>query len=353
MIIDTLKLQAALANIRPIVGRRQNLPILSCVKLHTERNQLHITGSNLDEFVVEQVEVDGEFKPVCVRFDYLSNALIGDTADITFAKSKISLRCGKNVSSLSTLDAGEFPPLPKMVKSSKQGLACAELSKFVKAVSWAASKDPSRYILNSVLIESRAKQLTVLGTNGREMAFVKEAVIGSDCECLIPSGFASNAAAALARDGAILETSENQIRVTHNEGEYYCKRVEGNFPNYKQVIPNKTKLLAKLNVEEMLSLLRGVACYGNAQDAEIKGVFKFSNKGLVVEFKEPNSGTELIRELAGKYEDFTVALATAKMLKIFQQIKTDEAALRFVDELSVLTIEAGNLTVLTMPIRLT
>jgi DNA polymerase-3 subunit beta len=351
MNIDASKLRTALDNLKPLVGRRQTLPILACVKLHTERNRLHLAATNLDEFAVEQVEAGGELKPACIRFDHLYNALFGDTADIALKENKISVRCGKDSSSLSAVDAAEFPTLPKMVKSAKQGLACGELSRFVKSVSWAASSDPVRYNINSVFIESSGKELMAVATNGREMAFVKEAIIGSDCEFLIPSAFAANAAAALARDGAILETSENQIRVTHNEGEYYCKQVEGRFPNYKRVIPLETKPLGKLNVAEAIAMLRSIVCYGDAADTDIKGIFIFSKNGLVVKFDEPRAGTELSRELAGKYTDFTVALSAAKMLKIFQHIQAEDVTIRFVDIFSPLVIEAGNLTAMTMPMR--
>src|ERR1017187_9723130 len=162
MNVETSKLKAALDNIRPIVGRRQTLPILSCIKLHTEQNRLHITGSNLDEFIVERIESDGEIDPVCVSFNRLGMALSGKSVFITTKGRKILVKCGEDETLISTLPADKFPPLPKFENSKTHGVACADLANAVNQVAFAGSTDPGRYILNSVLISSSAKKMTTV-----------------------------------------------------------------------------------------------------------------------------------------------------------------------------------------------
>ena len=64
-----------------------------------------------------------------------------------------------------------------------------ELANALNLVSWSASTDDSRYVLKSALIESHAKKLTVVATNGREMAFVETALIGSKFSIIVPADF--------------------------------------------------------------------------------------------------------------------------------------------------------------------
>jgi DNA polymerase III subunit beta len=349
MKIETSKLKTALDYVRPIINRRMVLPILSCVKLHTERNRLHITATNLDEYIVERVEVDGEIEPVCISFNYFCAALSGETTEIKSSKGVIIIKCGENETSLSTMDAGEFPAIPKFEKGENHGVACADLSDAINQVAWAASVDESRYVLMSVLIHSSAKNLAIVATNGRELAIVNVPLIGSEFEIVFPSSFVSSFCASLARMGAVLSSNEKQVRVSHDWGNYFCKQVEGAYPNYKGVIPAKTKPLGTVSVEEFLGMVSNCAAF--SEHPEAKGLFRFSKKELSVEFVGDNNAT-LSRHMAGSFAEFGVALSTKKLARIFSQLKTDEAKLFFVDELLPITIESGNLKVFTAPMRM-
>jgi len=350
MKIKTSEIKTALDNIRPIVGRRQTLPILSCVKLHTERNRLHITASSLDEFICERVEVEGEIEPICVSFNYLSMASFGELTEIKSGKDSILVKCGDNETKIATLNSEEFPALPKMEKAENHGVACADLANAVNQVAWAASDDPSRYVINSVRIQSEAKILSVVATNGRELAIVELPLIGSKFEIIAPSPFASNLCASLSRTGAVLSSNDSQIKVNHDWGNYFCKQLDGTYPNYKQVIPKDSKPLGAVSVEEFLGLVS--SCVGYSSDSEAKGVFDFSAKGLAITLAGDNNSTAS-RRMDGKFATLKIALSTKKMVKIFQHLKTDDAKLFFIDELWPLTIEAGDLKVITTPMRMT
>lgn len=345
----TKTLKAALDNLKPIISRRMTLPILSCVKLYTERNRLHITATNLDEYMVERIEVDGEIEPVCVSFNHLFMSLMGEDAVITPRKGSLLVKCGDNETVISTMDAADFAPMPEFRDAENHGLACAELAEAVNLASWAASNDPSRYVLNSALIQASPKTLSVVASNGRELAIVERALIGSAFEVLIPAEFASGFQSALSRTGAVLSSNKNNVKVAHDWGNYFCKQLDGAYPNYKQVIPKESKLLGTVSVEELLGLVS--SCVGYSSDTEAKGIFDFSAKGLSITLVGDNNST-VNRRMDGKFAALKIALSTKKMLKIFQHLKTDEAKLFFNDELSPLVIESGDLRVITMPMRI-
>jgi len=350
MKIKTQLLNSALNCIKPIITRRNTLPILSTVRLHTKKGQLHIAASNLDEFIVEQVDCDGELKPICVSFNHFSMSLYGDETSIEIVKGAIVIKCGLDETQISTLDAEEFQPQPKMDKAAKHGVACDELAKAVSGVDWAASTDDSRYILQSVAVESDAKKLTAVATNGRELGLVECALIGSKFSVLVPSAFAANFSDALLRDGAVFSSSENNLKVDHASGIYACKQLEGNYPNWRQVIPKEMKPLGEVNVAMLKELFSG--CIGYDNKTEARGVFKFDKDGLTVEFSG-SSDSKLTRHAEGKFKSFTIALSLRKILLVFSNLKTETAALHYFDELTPLRIDSGELSVLTMPMRLT
>jgi DNA polymerase-3 subunit beta len=346
MKIQTKSLRAALDSIRSIIQRRNTLPILSCVKLETQANGLHIEASNLDEHIVEVVEADGEMKPICVSFNQLDFALSGEVADLKLTKAGLIVTCGEDETQIATMDAEEFPPHPKMEKAQKHGVACDELAKYIKQVDWSASTDETRYVLQSVYIESDARKLSVIATNGRELAMAETTLIGSKFTILVPSNFSGNLSAMLARKSAVLSSSANGLRVDHDAGSYFCKQMDGNYPNYKQVIPDKMKPLGGVNVEAMKEMIAGCVAF-DTRKSEAKAKFTFSKNELLVEFAGDNNA-KLKRHLYGKFEPFVIALSLRKMQMIFGHIKTDEVKLFYVDEFTPLKIEAGEVFILSI-----
>lgn len=302
----------------------------------------------MDEHITELVECEGSMNPVCISFNHLSLSLAGQEVEINISKGTALIKTAQGETQVSTLDATEFPNAPKS-ESQNHGVACRDLAEFVKQVSWSALTDESRYMLKSVLIESEAKKLTVVSTNGRELAFIESALIGSKFSAVVPSQFTVNFCSALLRDGAILNSSQNTVGVTHDSGSYSCKQLEGNYPNWRGVVPKGLKPLGEFCVPEMRDMFSG--CVGFDNNTEAKGDFKFSKTGLTIEFKG-ESGSKLTRFIAGDFATFTVVLSLRKMLLIFKNIKSEKAKISHVDELTPISITSDDLTILTVPMRL-
>lgn len=349
MIINSKQLSVALGNLKPLMSARNTLPILSCVHIGTDKGRFRIAATNLDEYAIELVDADGELGSVCVNFWHLSMAVSGKETEITMAKKGVSIKCGDDETILGTQDATEFPEVMAMKDAKTHGASCPDLAASIKSVGWAAATDPTRYILNSVYVVSKSKSLEVISTNGRELAISSTPLIGSEFDFVFPSQFVANFVNVLARPGAILSTTENHACVTHDAGQYICKLVDGQYPNYKTVIPEKVKPLGTVSVEEFLGVISG--CVGYATEHTESGTFRFSKTGLVVSM-DIKDGPQLTRHLLGAFVEFNIALSVKKTQNIFRSIKTEEVKLFFVDELSPIVFETGNLRVLMMPMRL-
>jgi len=107
------------------------------------------------------------------------------------------------------------------------------------------------------------------------------------------------------------------------------------------------KPLGTVAVEEFKSVVSG--CVGFKDDEYSSANFKFTKTGVTIALQDKAT---ISRHLPGKFEDFIIALSTKKLVKILGGFKSDEVKLFFVDELSPIAMEAGNLRVITMPMRL-
>ena len=347
MKIETKALSEALNRLRPIISRRTTLPILSCVKIHAERNRLHFTVSDLDQVQVEKIECEGEFEPICVNFSALQNAVGGETTSLHCSKGVMVVSCDFGTTELDTLDAAEFPPSPKIDGLKKIGVSCEDLANAIKATLWAAHTDPSRYILQSVHIVGGAKMLHVEATNGRELAIIDQPLMSGDFETIAPSANAANLAESLTRKGAELSTNEKHIKVTHEFGSYCAKQVDGKYPNTKQVIPTKQTKIGELDVESMVGIFSRCNFFSDPARTPIAQV-SFSSDGVEVEFVGRGSNLDL--KSAGKFQKFTARVNAESFYRCLSSIKSPKATISCDakdDKFPFLVLQSGDLFIYT------
>lgn len=350
MKIETKPLSLALEKVKRIHGdARRTLPILSCVKLSAENGILEISASDLDQFQIERVECDGNLAPTCVNQNYIAGAIGGESVTLEMSGDSLEVTSGFGTTKLPTMDAGEFPSIPTLEKGENHGVNCQELGKAIDLVSFAASTEAVRYILNSVYACGESKTLSAVSTNGRELAVVESALIGSAFKIVAPSAFAGNLCSALMRDGASFSSSSSWMLVRHAAGSYYCKQLEGKYPNWKQVVPAKKTKLGTVSTGDFKQLVGRCLVFTDQSEAGAK--FEFSKSKLTIKFiGDKNAQVE--HSIDGSFKDFTIELNARAFHKTLSAIKAESIDLfHSGDCLSPIRIEAGDLVILAMPMR--
>ena len=339
---ESSKITAALNRLKSIVGKRQTLPILSCVKIYAKNGLLNIEASNLDEHQIEQVECSGELKPCCPDFGQLLASIGGKDADLSLDKTDLTIKCAYGTARLKVLDAEEFPALPKMGKVEKIGVSGTDLAASISSVAWAASTDSGRWVLQSVYIAGSPKMLSCVATNGRNLAVVDLPSISATFNIVAPSGFVGNVVAALGRDGAVLGASESHISVEHSAGSYACKQVDGKYPNYLGVIPKNPKLIGVAQTADLIDALS--RCNYLADPARpAAALLKFTRAGLEIGFSGKNSNLEML--VAGEFVEHDAKMAAASLLNCLKAVKSETVKMHCGVEgaTSMMILEAGNL----------
>ncbi|MDE2103691.1 MAG: hypothetical protein KGL39_41015, partial [Patescibacteria group bacterium] len=243
MKIETKKLKTALDVLKPVVGRRNTLPVLSAVKIESSGKLLTLTASNLDEYASESVECDEKLVAKCINFDDLYKSFGADEVSISQNGESISVEFNNDGVKHPTMPVEDFPITPKMDGAKKHGASCRDVGDGIDMVSWCASEDAGRYAIQAVRIESESNALSVVATDGNQLAKYETKIIGSKFDLNIPAAFGPRLAESLRREGATLSSNENWIRVDHESGFYMCKQNDANYPNWRSVIPKeKTKL---------------------------------------------------------------------------------------------------------------
>jgi len=255
-----------------VVGRavatRSTLPVLSNVMLSTDNGRLKLSATDLEIgincWIGAKVEEDGATTVPARSFIDLVNSLPPERIDLELIvrTQTLNLKCARYEANLKGIDAQEFPLIPSAEQ--QEGQITLETDAFrgmIEQVAFAAATDESRPILTGVLAKFEGNQLTLAAADGFRLS-VRTAPLPAETgpsSVIIPA----RALAELARISADEETITLLITPTRNQVLFHTPNVdlvsqliEGNFPDYQQIIPKSYATRTVLNTNSFLRACR-------------------------------------------------------------------------------------------------
>lgn len=352
--------------VQNVVSSRTTLPILSNVLLHAEKDQLELTATDLDVTVACSVEAKvkkpGSITVPVRKFFGIVRELNGGEIEIEVDDKNVSsIRCGTSFYKIHGIGADEFPPLPKLKDDKKVGMSQETVKTMLGKTSFAISTDESRYVLNGVFISLKNHKMTVVATDGRRLALVDEEVDISEKsqgEFIVPAKAVNELNRLLREKGDVeIRIGENQASFKMKDEKGFSilvitKLIEGNYPNYSQVIPSETKERVPLVREELLHALRRAEIMTSEKANSVK--LTFSKNNLAITANSPEVG-EARESLAVNYKgkELAIAFNPKFLIEPLNALTEDEVFFELTDELSpgVLKIN-GPFLYVVMPMRL-
>jgi DNA polymerase-3 subunit beta len=352
--------------VQNVVSTRTTLPILSNVLLRAEGDKLELTATDLDVTVSSSVEAKvkkaGASTVPVKRLFGIIRELANSEIDLEVDdKNVCSVRSGASFYKINGLSADEFPPLPKFKEEKKVVLPQETVGGMMKKTSFAISTDESRYVLNGIFISLKDHKMTMVATDGRRLALVDEEVDVSEKsqgEFIIP------AKAVNELNRLLQEKGELEIRYTENQASFtlkddkgsgvliVSKLIEGNYPNYRQVIPNEVKERIPLVREEFLHALRRAEIMTSEKSNSVKLTFGKNNLAITANSPEVGEARESIA-VNYKGKEMAIAFNPKYLIDPLNALANDEVFIELIDELSpgVLKIN-GPFLYVVMPMRL-
>ena len=190
------------------------------------------------------------------------------------SKNVASIRSGPSFFKILGLPEEEFPPLPKFDKAKAFTLRQKDLKDGLKKTAYAISTDETRYVLNGILFTFKDNKLTLVATDGRRLALVDielEFPRSQEVDIIVPSKAVTELGRLLGEDGDVkLTVGENQIAFEVDGTLLVSKLIEGNYPNYRQVIPAETKERITLERELFLNCVHRVSLLASEKSNSVK-----------------------------------------------------------------------------------
>ena len=352
--------------VQNVVSTRTTLPILSNVLVRAEGDKVEFTATDLDVTVVCGVEAKvrkaGASTVPVKRLFGIVRELANEEIELEVDEKNVcSIRSGASFYKINGLSADEFPPLPKFKEEKKVVLPQETVRGMMKKTSFAISTDESRYVLNGIFISLKDHKMTLVATDGRRLALVDEEVDVSDTsqgEFIVP------AKAVNELNRLLQEKGEVEIRYTDNQASFtlkdekgssillITKLIEGNYPNYRQVIPSEDKERISLVREEFLHALRRAEIMTSEKSNSVKLAFGKNNLAITANSPEVGEARESIA-INYKGKEMAIAFNPKYLIDPLNSLANDEVFIELIDELSpgVLKIN-GPFLYVVMPMRL-
>jgi DNA polymerase-3 subunit beta len=355
------KLLEGLQTVQNVVSTRTTLPILSNVLLQANDGELRLTTTDLDVGVSgavgAQVEKSGATTLPARRLSTIVRELPASEIVVDIdSKNVASIRCGQSFFKILGLPEEEFPPLPKFENARAFTLSQKDLRDALKKTSYAISTDETRYVLNGILFSFKENKLTLVATDGRRLALIDievEFPRSQEVDIIVPTKCVTELARLLGDEGDVkMSVGDNQIAFEVAGTLLVSKLIEGNYPNYRQVIPGEAKERVTLEREQFLNAVHRVSLLASDKSNSVKLIFSKNNIEIAANTPDVGEARESL-PVTYKGKDFSIAFNPEFLMAPLRNLPTDEVFLDLIDEMSpgVIKIQTPFLYVL-MPMRI-
>ncbi len=348
--IPKSELQRGLGRIQSIVEKRNTMPILANVYLEAKSGKdatLELAATDLEVGIRSsqpaEVKKAGAVTAPAQKLYEIVRELPNEQVYIeSTTDAYLSIRCAQAEFSLAGTSAEEYPALPSFSPKKVVTVQAVVLAQMIERTMYAASLDETRYNLNGVYLEhlEESGMLRMVATDGHRLAYVDrmlgDVLEGLEGGVIIPrKGLAELKRLVDEEDADEIELGfEASNGLVRKQGVTLVMRlIEGEFPNYRQVIPRETTQSLVIPVEGLIHALRRVALLASERSRAVK--LELSPGTLRLSSNNPDLG-EAHEDLAVDYagEGLTIAFNVRYLMDSLNALAVKEVKLAFQDPLS-------------------
>ena len=365
---NTKDIAGAVGAASKVVNAHTTVPILSNVLLTAEEGKIAVRATDLEltlqhAFPAEVSESGSVTVPAKLFSSYLGNLQTG-LLELTGTPTRASVKVERSNYDFHALPSEEYPPLPSAQRGQNFALSAKRFRDGVGATIFAASSEEARgAVLMGTLLEVEGDSLTLVATDGYRLAryqtTLDNGISGSE-KYIVPSRALAEAARNLGSAEKVevtaLGAQSNQLAFGAGDVSIVVRLVDGQYPNYGQVIPAKFDRSITVNTASLISSLRRAELVAGDRASMVK--LAVANQTLIVTASSDVSGNayeELEVEQQG--DDLTIAFNARYLVEILNHIDSAQTVIEFLGPLSPAAIrpvepsEGAQQLYVLMPLR--
>ncbi|MBF8984420.1 DNA polymerase III subunit beta [Lutibacter sp. B2] len=363
LICQKKTLAQSISTVQKAVSSKTNLPILKGLLLESVGQQLKLVGTDLEIGIESYIDAEILEEGSIV----LSSRILGDIIrklpdeDIEIEvteNNKTTIRCKNSEFTLVGQPAEEFPDLPIVEEDNAYIIAQDLLKNMIKQTVFATAIDETRPILMGVLIELKEQGIHMVALDGYRLA-LREAKVRNEMEnkAVIP-------AKTLNEINRILTEEENhEVKMFFTDKHVlFCMKntriisrlLDGEFINYKQIIPTEYKSRVKVNTKDLLDSIERASLLAKEGKNNLVKLSIKDDEMIITSTSEIGNVLESIQiDLEG--EDIDIGFNSKYFIDALKIIDSEDIYLKFTTSVSPCIIKPednDNYTYLILPVRI-
>ena len=351
LVADRRALYAAFQHVGSIITSTVARPIYQNVKLEAVEGDIFLSSTDME--VGLRVKAQGavvEKEGVVLLPEARVAAILGATPDDTVSlngdETSVTIESSDSVFRMVTEDPEDFVDIPELSPDARIEVDPDVLQYMVRRTAFAAADDRGRSALNGILLIIDEKGvLEMAGADGARLANVRKKASNpaeQAVDCIVTrKGLEQAARLAGLSDSALrLEVTESQFLVENEVGRLCCQLVEGQFPNYREVIPKDSKVKIELPTKALLNALTRASLLTSEQTQAVN--FAFSKGKLTLTSESPDVGQAEVRMLADyEGDDIVLAFNPEYIEEMLRIVEREVVKFEFTDQRTPSLLRSG------------
>ena len=336
----------ALTKVQGIIEKRHTIPILANVLLETKGDELLITATDLEiglkaKFpcsVIEQGKVTVSAKKLFEIIKELPNSTVQFSSKNNFW---VEIKCEKSIFNLVGLSPEDFPRFPEITED----LTRIDSTNFIDMIDktiFSVSNDETKFNLTGIFIQQNTNlnRLTFVSTDGHRLSMITKETSSKlsdkfDNGFILPKKGIFEIRKLIENTDEAIEVGikDNNFVIRYLETLLVMRMVDGDFPDYKRVIPEKTENFALINKDEFLHSLKRISILSSEKSKGVK--ISLTQDNLVLSSSNPELG-DAKEEIDTVYKgsDISIGFNAKYIIDILQVIKSDNVIFYLKDNIS-------------------
>lgn len=353
-------LLGGIQTVQNVIGAKAALPILSNILLETQNETLRLTATDLDVGIICVIPVNcseqGAITIPARRFGDIVKELSADKISVTAKKNNMVIietdTCQFKIMGIAR---EEFPKLPELKDKTVIKIEQPALKEMLNLTSFAVSYDETRYILNGILFKLSDNVLNLVATDGKRLAVTERKPaqhVEKDIYIIVPAKTIHELNRSLKDEGdAAIIVGENQVLFDLGNVVVISRLIEGEFPDYRQVIPPLSPNKIKIDRTQFLFAVRRAALLSTPDYQAVK-MEVFKNK-LLISKSTPDIGEsreEVPMEYNGK--ELVIGFNPAYIIDVLKNLSDDTVEFEVTDSEKPGVVRTGGYVYIVLPMRL-
>ncbi|MDX9778795.1 MAG: DNA polymerase III subunit beta [Patescibacteria group bacterium] len=363
-------LKKGLAIVSHINNKNINLPILNNILIRANEAGVELISTNLEMGITHQlrgkVEDFGEITIDSKLFSDYVNLLPEDKVEFLSEKLDINIKCGNYKTKMKGEDAKEFPLIPIIDKNDCCSLNIFDFKKAVSSVVFSVASSDNRMELSGVYFKFNDKKLILAATDSYRLAEksvdLKDSSI-KDKDIIVPAKTVNEVLriiSSVTSDVKNLDSdliniciSDNQILFSFSSVELISRTINGQYPDYKQIIPDKYKTEAEISKEDFLRAVKASSVFSKNGVYDVSLVFHKKNLNIYSSSNQSGeSSIDIPCDFSG--DDNDIAINYRYVLDALNVIEGETVSLKVINNNTPCQISSPNdesYLYIIMPIR--